>query len=342
MIFLFFGHRREMPEYLVFLDGRYVPMGDMELRSLIDAYRIRAKISEVGKAERRIVSSMPMDAIFLRAAMIVRAERILGGDPLSVDWGEAFASSSTLGYNISMTYMVEGREKRIVDLIHRSIKRALPDAAVSVSAPQIIIRVRRTYEGDIICLVLPTGRNSILSRQPKYRPYAPSAAMDSIISRLLINLSQVLPGDIFLDPFCGTGSLLFEASAVGAKAIGLDINPNLVRAASMLLEYYGLRADVRIGDARMLPFEEHSIDAIATDPPYGISSPTYGIPISRLYEDFLGEAYRVLRSKARLVMCHTPSIHVSRMAEAYGFNVIAELRMKIHSKLTRIISVLRS
>jgi 16S rRNA G966 N2-methylase RsmD len=38
-------------------------------------------------------------------------------------------------------------------------------------------------------------------------------------------ISQLSPEDILLDPFCGTGTILYEAQAHGMNAIGVDNNP---------------------------------------------------------------------------------------------------------------------
>jgi hypothetical protein len=42
---------------------------------------------------------------------------------------------------------------------------------------------------------------------------------------VLNNLAQVSRGSAVLDPYCGTGSLLLPASALGALSFGADINP---------------------------------------------------------------------------------------------------------------------
>jgi DNA modification methylase len=63
------------------------------------------------------------------------------------------------------------------------------------------------------------------------------------ISQLPSNLISLLsePGDVVLDPFCGSGTTLVEAQRLGRRAIGMDVNPVSViisRARTM-----GLGAD---------------------------------------------------------------------------------------------------
>jgi SAM-dependent methyltransferase len=47
--------------------------------------------------------------------------------------------------------------------------------------------------------------------------------------RLVLSLSQ--PGELVLDPFCGSGTVLVEARIAGRAAVGVDANPLAVRLA---------------------------------------------------------------------------------------------------------------
>jgi DNA methylase len=51
--------------------------------------------------------------------------------------------------------------------------------------------------------------------------------------RLIESFSQ--PGDIVLDPFCGSGTVLVEARLLGRRALGVDANPLAVRLAERKL-----------------------------------------------------------------------------------------------------------
>jgi tRNA (guanine10-N2)-methyltransferase len=48
--------------------------------------------------------------------------------------------------------------------------------------------------------------------------------MDPQLSVLMANQAQIKNGDIVLDPFVGTGSLLISASMFGGYTFGTDIN----------------------------------------------------------------------------------------------------------------------
>jgi site-specific DNA-methyltransferase (cytosine-N4-specific) len=95
--------------------------------------------------------------------------------------------------------------------------------------------------------------------------------------RAVLNIAGVKPGDIVLDPMCGSGTTLVEASLLGCTSVGLDINPLSVLMSSvkcamlrtspdvLAAEYESLRSDAlnmrQHGDAvpwlERLPEKDH-------------------------------------------------------------------------------------
>jgi len=83
------------------------------------------------------------------------------------------------------------------------------------------------------------------------------------------------PGDLILDPMCGSGTTLIESKLLGRNAIGYDINPASVKIAQ---ENLNLELDeknkkvsisLEVGDTRHLAkIKNDFIDLIATHPPY--------------------------------------------------------------------------
>jgi 23S rRNA G2445 N2-methylase RlmL len=68
-----------------------------------------------------------------------------------------------------------------------------------------------------------------------------------------------------LDPCCGSGTILREATARGWRALGVDSDPAAVRAARRNAS----GADVRLGDALALPLDDSSVGACVSNPPFG-------------------------------------------------------------------------
>jgi tRNA G10 N-methylase Trm11 len=57
------------------------------------------------------------------------------------------------------------------------------------------------------------------------------------------------------------------------------------------------------GNAKDLPFQSSSVDAIITDPPYGYGSDINDENLHELYQHFFKEAFRVLKPRGYLVTC---------------------------------------
>lgn len=75
-------------------------------------------------------------------------------------------------------------------------------------------------------------------------------------SYLIWNLLQryTKPGDVVVDPMCGSGTTLDVAKDLGRKGMGFDVRPT--------------RPDIQGSDARKLPIEANSADFVFVDPPY--------------------------------------------------------------------------
>lgn len=54
--------------------------------------------------------------------------------------------------------------------------------------------------------------------------------MDAQLSLLMANHAQVKPGDLILDPFVGSGSLLIAAAQFGGYVLGTDIDYLMLHA----------------------------------------------------------------------------------------------------------------
>lgn len=65
------------------------------------------------------------------------------------------------------------------------------------------------------------------------------------------------PGDLVLDPMCGSGTTIDVCVEEGRKAIGFDIQPPIKRN------------DIQQNDARHIPLKDESVDMIFVDSPYG-------------------------------------------------------------------------
>lgn len=82
------------------------------------------------------------------------------------------------------------------------------------------------------------------------------------VARALID-QFTCPGNLILDPFCGSGTLLVEALPLGRKVIGLDIDPVATfvsKVKTMKVSSSRLRQSIAQLEARLAPLERSSAD----------------------------------------------------------------------------------
>ncbi len=81
------------------------------------------------------------------------------------------------------------------------------------------------------------------------------------LAQTLINLTGAQSGQTLLDPFCGTGTVLMEAHAMGIHAQGSDISPDMVEATRVNMAWLTDNEDfpadrVTLADATMHQWEK--------------------------------------------------------------------------------------
>ncbi|XP_035775870.1 tRNA (guanine(10)-N2)-methyltransferase homolog isoform X1 [Anopheles albimanus] len=139
------------------------------------------------------------------------------------------------------------------------------------------------------------NRDMINEISLKKRKFIGNTSMDAQLSLLMANQALVRKGDLVLDPFAGSGSLLVAAAKFGAYVIGADIDYMIVHGKSKPtrvnqkvrekdesiyanLQQYGCGGqfvDVLIADfSRSIWTKDIVLDSIITDPPYGIREAT--------------------------------------------------------------------
>ncbi|XP_076275564.1 tRNA (guanine(10)-N(2))-methyltransferase TRMT11 [Rhynchophorus ferrugineus] len=129
----------------------------------------------------------------------------------------------------------------------------------------------------------------------KTRKFIGNTSMDPQLSLLMANQAKIWTGDLVLDPFVGSGSLLVAAAEFGAYVFGSDIDylmlhgrtkPSRIKQQKRAddesiranMKQYNLEhkyVDVLVNDFAMVFWKDaFEFDAIITDPPYGIREAT--------------------------------------------------------------------
>ena len=103
---------------------------------------------------------------------------------------------------------------------------------------------------------------------PKYSSkLAPYVASPSRVVELMLDMAKVKPGDTVYDLGSGDGRILIAAAERRAQAIGIEINPKLVAAATDEIARAGLegRAKVIQGDVMATDFSAASVVTLYMD-----------------------------------------------------------------------------
>ncbi len=150
------------------------------------------------------------------------------------------------------------------------------------------------------------------------RHFAP-AALRPPVAHALVWLAGVAIGDVFLDPFCGSGTIVAERAAYAARRLlGADISGEALAAARHNLPAAPNVHLVR-ADARRLPFAAGSIDVVATNLPFGRQVQPAG-EIDRLYAAFARQLARILAPAGRAIVLTDQIEALATAAEGAGLH----------------------
>jgi tRNA (guanine10-N2)-dimethyltransferase len=333
------GGDRGEKKILFLLSGESSTIPAAEASALV---RMSDRSARVESPEGRVLvasSEADADAIAGRIAFSKRVGTMVPDGRLGQEQLRALRTGT---YRISVFDLGEGDGRRDSGGLVSDLAEGI-GGRVSLDDPDLEVTVVRG-ERDYLALTRPSlMRQGWATRRPRARPFFHPAAIFPKLSRALVNLSRVPPGGVFLDPFCGTGSLLLEAFELGARPLGADRDSRMVRGALRNMAAFGqdwlgvVRADVRSP-----PLSEGAVDGIATDIPYGRASSTSGSNAGEMMERVLRASSEVLGEGGRLVVMHPDTVEVGGGAgPSSEFEVEEEHRLYVHSKLTRTISVLR-
>jgi len=192
------------------------------------------------------------------------------------------------------------------------------------------------------------SRRDFGDRRPTDRPFFQPGSMAPLEARALVNIAGARPDTTVVDPMCGTGGLLLEAGLVGARAVGGDAQPTMVRGSRENLravlegpshpgagDYPDPGAwDLFRADAARLPLSDGAADAVVFDAPYGRQSHIEG-ELAPLVGEALAESRRV--ADRCVLVADRDWSHRAREA---GWTVTDRFERRVHRSLVRHVHVL--
>ncbi len=151
----------------------------------------------------------------------------------------------------------------------------------------------------------------------RHRPYQQvhlPAGLRPSMAAAMVRLTRPTPEDIFLDPLCGTGTLLIERGLYGRHRllVGGDLDQAAIMAAQENIGPRHKPRELLLWDAGRLPLADGSVDCLASNLPFGKQ---LGRPqdLPELYGRLAVEMERLLRPGGRAVLL-TSKIRVLRAA----------------------------
>ncbi len=195
----------------------------------------------------------------------------------------------------------------------------------------VVVEMNRLVSRGAEFVIARFGGSLMLGRTLSVQPFRELSALDygrparddrsgmlpPKLARIMINLAGAPQSGTILDPFCGSGTILTEATLMGFdNLIGSDISGKAVEDAKRNMEWTTektkskkSRARIILADARTISkqAEPGSIDAVVTEPYLGPQRGRYEArsvarELEGLYTEAIKESFKVLKAGGRAVM----------------------------------------
>lgn len=342
-------------KYLFHFSGENLDLALAELHALLEVYSLKFKVLKdketilivESRATEEHIEKLSKRSALLKSSsvLIYTAKSLLLKEFEKVKWSEWVKPPFCVRVEDLSGPTEPGLEGRLASPIWWAIKNPSVDLNNPKTTVYIILNKKATY---ITKLIWKKQSGRFKGREPSEKPAFHPTALKPKLARLLVNLARAKESFTMLDPFCGTASIPIEAAVLGCRVIGSDIDKIMVKGAKTNLEFYKKLykyKDYKVLQANALELEKNfaknSIDAIATDPPYGRSSFVGAKSLKDLYKDFLVSSQKILKQKSFMTLVYPNSIKVEPMISRKNWKIIDRGEWFVHGGLTRKILILR-
>lgn len=321
--------------YILELVGEQKTMPLAELRGILEGQDIKYQyfsdfpvsvFSDIKNFENRVAFTRIISR-YLFHSTLVNLER----DLRQMDFQASSFAIRIKNYS-NQDIDTRGLEKMLGGLYHKK---------VDLDYPEKVIRVVITDEGAYVGFVIYDDLHKRFNiRKNEFRPFRTNLSLAPNYARFLVNVARVKEKDTILDPFCGSGSIVMEASAMGINANGMDIDKDMIAGAKLNLKHFSLDASLHVGDVSNITKYFDSVDAIVTDPPYGRSAFINKEKVSELYIRSFAEFKKLVKSGGYISIILPHYDHI-KIATKY-FKLIEYHKVKVHRSLDRYFCVFKN
>lgn len=171
--------------------------------------------------------------------------------------------------------------------------------------------------GQKLLISLRLSDKTLRHRDYKFADYPGS--LRPTIANAMVMLSNPQPSDVFLDPMCGAGTIIIERALSGRyeQLLAFDKNYQAIEATLINLGKKHKPWVVKQADATKLPLSDKSVDAIVTNPPWGVQME---VEVG-FYKSILQEFKRVLKTEGRVVMLLKQGVLPKELFAELGFQL---------------------
>jgi tRNA G10 N-methylase Trm11 len=162
-----------------------------------------------------------------------------------------------------------------------------------------------------------------LSKQRHFLRFRNAVTIKTNLAYAMIRMANIKKGDLVVDPFCGSGTILLEALDVyrseQIRCVGMDVSRRSANGARENALAEGFNDDVcqfHCCDARNFKrhLEDESVDAIVSNLPWGVITGQKNVSdLQTMYEIFLRNAWYVLKDGGRIVMLVLRGLQLTRI-----------------------------
>ncbi len=206
----------------------------------------------------------------------------------------------------------------------------LGSPTINLTAPKHTITFISTPNKWIVGEKVFENTQDFEKRKNQYRPAPHPTSLHPKLARAMINLAG--NQKTILDPFCGSGGILIEATLMNLKTTGSDIEQAMINRAKINLDYYNLKAILKVEDARVV---KGTYDAIITDLPYGRNSKAHDL--HELYSEFLMHAKTLTK---KMVIAFPSLVDANTLIKDNGWKIIFSHKQRLHKSLDKLLYVL--
>lgn len=259
----------------------------------------------------------------------VRVKRMGGGD----------VDKDSIERNIGGYIKQQSQMKVDLDNADCTIKLIFTNPKTTINEYNEVVILE--YNKVIICdLIIEQDKKHFFDNKPHKRPYFHPGSMSPKLALCMVNLARVHKHDRVFDPFCGTGGILIEAGELDVTLIGSDTERCMFEGSKLNIAHEGFTDfEVYRADARKIKLDD-KVDAVAMDPPYGISTTLGGNDTKELYHESLINISSNLKDDGYICMASPHYIDLNDVVVDTPLKIEQQHSIRMHKSLTRIITVL--